>query len=443
MILSNLNSTFDFCMKDNNNLFAMANCMYKVLSIPVFLLLLLFGGCSTSEEFSGYSYDPEGVTETSDKETNPHYTRVIGVNDGKIWVSNDFPGARMSDFYQVNDSLYRVTINPERDAINNSPWYAFQIWSTQPDTIKLQLDYEHGQHRYIPKLSDDSRHWQRIDSTNYSADTTRGTATLTLSLERKPLWVSAQELLTQKNYTSWTDSLAKKPFVSHDTVGFSHNDRPIVKLHISETNPKQSRGVMIITGRLHPPEVPGAIGTKIFINELASDTALARDFRNNFEVWAYPFANPDGVQQGHWRYNARGVDLNRDWEHFNQPETRAIRNDLLTLKGDSLRKVYYGIDFHSTDENIFYPINREEETFPDDFTYQWIDSLKKEYPDYPIEVEPFPPNSPITKNWIFHTFGADAVTYEISDTAPRDSMKAVTRESARIIMQQLLDEINN
>lgn len=443
MILSIWNSTFDLDTKNNNNPPTIVNPMNRIYSISVFLLLLLLWGCSTSEEFSGYSYDPEGVTETSDKETNPHYTRAIGVNDGKIWVSNDFPGARMNDFYQVNDSLYRVTIKPERDAINNSPWYAFQIWSVEPDTIKLQLDYEHGNHRYIPKLSENSRHWRRIDSTNYSADTTRGTATLTLNLEQKPLWVSAQELFTWDEYNSWTDSLTEKSFVSRDTVGFSHKNRPILKLHISEVNPDQPRGVMIITGRLHPPEVTGAIGTKVFINELTSDTELATQFRKNFEIWAYPFANPDGVQQGHWRYNARGVDLNRDWEHFKQPEPRAIRNDLLPLQDDSLRKVYYGIDFHSTDENLFYPINREVETFPDDFTYQWIDSLKQKFPDYPIEVEPFPPNSPITKNWIYHTFGADAVTYEISDTAPRDSMRTVTRESARIIMRQLLSEIDN
>lgn len=416
---------------------------FKKPLLPVTIVLLsmmMFWGCSTSEEFSGYSYDPEGVTETTDKETNPHYTRVIGVADGNIWVSNDFSGARMSDFYQVNDSLYRVTIKPERNEINNSPWYAFQIWSTQPDTIDLQLKYEHGEHRYLPKISTDAQHWQAIDSTNFSADTANGTATLTLDLKREPLWVSAQELYTQDKYQQWFDSLSQKSFVTPDTVGLSHNKNPIVKLHISETDDDKPRGVMIITGRLHPPEVTGALGAEVFINELTSDSELASKFRQNFEVWAYPFGNPDGVQQGHWRYNARGVDLNRDWEPFNQPETRAIRNNLLKLKNDSLQTVYYGIDFHSTNENLFYPINREVETFPDDFTYQWIDSLKQEFPDYPIEVEPFPPNSPITKNWIYHTFGADAVTYEISDNAPRDSMRTVTRESARIIMKQLLEK---
>lgn len=404
-----------------------------------FLFLAIFStvliSCS-SEKFSGYAYDPEDVTETTDKETNPHYKRTIGVDS--IWVSNEFAGARMSDFYQINDSLYRVVINPERDAINNSPWYAFKIWADTARTINLQLQYNHGNHRYIPKLSRDGSTWETIDSTNFQADT--ASATLTVDLDERELWISAQELITQNDFRQWADSLSSIPFVTQDTVGFSHNNRPIVKVHISESESDQPRGIMIITGRLHPPEVPGAIGAQAFIDELTAETELASAFRKKFEVWAYPFANPDGVQQGHWRYNDRGVDLNRDWEHFNQPEPRAIRDDLLPLKEDSLRRVYYGIDFHSTNENIFYPINKEIETFPDDFTYSWIDSLQQKFPNYPIEVEPFPTNSPITKNWIFHTFGADAVTYEISDTAPRDRMQNVTRESARIIMRQLLDQ---
>jgi hypothetical protein len=32
-------------------------------------------------------------------------------------------------------------------------------------------------------------------------------------------------------------------------------------------------------------------------------------------------ANPDGVDKGHWRLNDGGVDLNRDWGPFTQPET--------------------------------------------------------------------------------------------------------------------------
>lgn len=407
-------------------------------------LLVLVVACSSSKEFTGYSYDPEGVTNTVDKETLPQYKRTIGVDSGTVWVTNEFAGARMSDFYQVNDSLYRLVVNPENREINNSPWYAFKIWDTSlPDSAKnsitLELDYNYGDHRYIPKLSTDGKNWSRIDSTNIQNDTTSGTASLTLDLNSEPLWVSAQELITQQDYSRWMDSLATKPWVSLDTVGFSHERNPIVRMKISEAADSSPKGVVIITGRQHPPEVTGALAAEVFINELTSDTKLASKFRNEFEVWSYPLVNPDGVQNGHWRHNARGIDLNRDWQHFNQPEPRAIRDDLLKLKNDSLKKVYYGIDFHSTNENIFYPINREISTFPEDFTYQWIDSLKQRFPNYAVEVEPFAPNSPITKNWIYHTFGADAVTYEINDQANRDSIRTVVGENARIIMRQLLE----
>ncbi len=409
----------------------------------LFFFIMIVTACSPTGDFTGYSYDPEGVTITTDKEIQPQYKRTIGVEMGSIWVSNEFPGARMSDFYKVSDSLYRVVIDPENEEINNSPWYAFKIWSSKEQTIDLQLSYNHGNHRYIPKLSNDGKQWKKINSAKIRRDTTDGTATLTLDLSPNALWVSAQELYTTRNYQKWTDSLASKPWISRDTVGYSHEQHPIIKMHISETDTTQPRGVMILTGRLHPPEVTGALAAQNFINELASETELASKFRKHFEIWAYPFGNPDGVEKGHWRHNAKGIDLNRDWEHFNQPEPRAIRDDLLALSGDSLRKVYYGIDFHSTNENLFYPINRDVNTFPEDFTYGWIDALKEKFPDYPIEVEPFPTDSPIVKNWIYHTFGADAVTYEISDNARRDSMRTVTRESARIIMHQLLEEFEN
>jgi len=408
-------------------------------SLLLFATLVLIGiSCSSSDEFTGFSYDPEGATVTTDKEIQDQHKRIIGVNDRSIWISNEFLGARMSNFYQVNDTLYRVVIEPENHPINGSPWYAFKIWSDTSRTIDLQLSYKHADHRYVPKLSTNGQQWRTIDTTNYRPDTLNGTATLSLELHQDPLWVSAQELFTNKDFKHWADSLATRSWVSLDTVGYSHDRRPVTKITINQTDSTEKHGVLIITGRLHPPEVTGGLASKFFINQLVSDSSIAAKFRQEFEIWAYPFANPDGVQRGHWRHNAAGVDLNRDWKAFNQPETQAIRDDLLSLQDDSLRKVYYGIDFHSTNENIFYPIKKNISTFPEDFTYGWIDSLKTKFPNYPIEVEPFDTSSPITKNWIYHTFGADAVTYEINDAANRDSLQTVTKKSAHIIMQQLL-----
>ncbi len=411
----------------------------------LFLLALLATSCSSSEKFSGFSYDPEGATITTDKEITPQHERTIGISTDGVWLSNEFPGARMNDFYKLNDSLYQVVLEPENHPVNNSPWYAFKVWADTAKTISLKLLYRHGDHRYFPEISYDGSRWMPMDSTSFAEDTLDGTATLRLNLSEDPLWVSAQELLTVDDYAAWADSLSKKPFIKQDTAGYSHQDRPVKRLVINEIeNTSEPHGVLLITGRLHPPEVTGALASLHFIEELSSDTELAKEFRTRFEVLAYPLANPDGVQNGHWRHNAAGVDLNRDWIAFNQPETRAIRDDILQhVRADSLKKVYYGIDFHSTNENIFYPINREIETFPEDFTYIWVDSLKAEFPETEFSVEPFDTSSPIAKNWIYRTFGADAVTYEVNDAEDRDKIESIARTSARLVMQHLLKEMEN
>ncbi|SHE62489.1 Zinc carboxypeptidase [Fodinibius roseus] len=403
------------------------------------LVFLMFQSCKSSEEFTGYSYDPEGVTNTADKEIQFQYSRTIGVAAEGIWISNEFEGARMNDFYRVSDSLYRAVIEPENHPINNSPWYSFKMHSNSPTTINLQLSYKHGKHRYLPKLSRDGKRWTRIDSSDIREDTS-GTATLTLDLNKNPLWISAQELLTYRDMVAWMDSISTATPTQLDTVGYSHQQRPVIKMTIGSAPPDHKQGVLVITGRQHPPEVTGGLASRAFIEALTADTELAGTFRKEFEIWSYPLVNPDGVAEGHWRHNGAGIDLNRDWKNFNQPETRAIRDDLLPINERPERRVYYGIDFHSTKSNIFYPIKRDISTFPEDFTYRWIEPLQEQFPETPFNVEPFDTNSPIAKNWIYQTFGADAVTYEVDDRADRQKLKEVSRQAAQIIMRHLLAE---
>ena len=123
----------------------------------VCLLIVLFGGlflysCSTTEPFSGYSYDPPDVTDTQDKEILYQNKRVIGFGQPRIWISNEFSGARVSDAWLasglVQDTVV-IRIKPENAPINNSPWYAFQIWSDQAHEVFIRLSYEGARHRYL------------------------------------------------------------------------------------------------------------------------------------------------------------------------------------------------------------------------------------------------------------------------------------------------------
>lgn len=410
----------------------------------VILLFIWASACKTSEEFTGYSYDPEGVTETYDRVVNSQHKRTIGFRDDGVWISNEFDGARASDVYRLDKNHYKVVIEPEISPINDSAWYGFRVWSEEPADIKIELEYNKGRQRYFPAISrDDGSTWQKMSSDNFHRDSESGNGILTLSVTDEPVLISAQEVFAANHLQEWLGKISGNSYIRIDTVGNSHRGRPIQQLSISDSTEFSPKGVVIVYNRQHPPEVPGYKTGLRFLEVLASDSDMAREFRNYFEVWAFPMMNPDGVDKGHWRTNAAGVDLNRDWEYFRQPETRAVRRALLPLKDSTEKRVFFAIDFHSTGENVFYPINRDIETFPLHFTYRWAQELERRFPELNLRVEPFDISSPIAKNWSHKTFGVDAVTFEVWDELPRDKLQRLSTISAEIFMEMMIEEYKN
>ncbi len=411
-----------------------------------YLLLLLFivsslVACKTTEEFSGYSYDPEGVIDTFDKEITSQHKRTIGFQEDSVWFSNEFNGARVNDVYRVGKNHYKVIINPEITPINNSPWYGFHVWSDSETEIKIELNYPEGRQRYLPTLSrDGGKSWTKANSSIFTRDRESGNGVLSLRTGSKPTWVSAQEALNSNQFSDWLADQSALPFIQQQVVGNSHQGRPLHLFKIAEQSEIPTKGVILVYNRQHPPEVPGYKVGLYFLEEILSDTELAKQFRAYFDVWAFPMINPDGVDNGHWRTNAAGVDLNRDWEYFRQPETEAVRNTILPLKERSDKKVFYGIDFHSTGGNKFYPINKDIETFPLHFTYHWADKIIDKLPELNLDVEPFDTVSPIAKNWTFKTFGVDAVTFEVWDEISRDKIEPFGNVAARTFMELMIRE---
>lgn len=417
--------------------------MYKFFFIAVISLLLV--SCKSSSKFTGFSYDPPGVTNTSDKITTPQKRRIIGAGTPKIWVSNEFESARLTDFYQINETTFEVLIQPENAPINNSAWYAFQIWTNEPRAVYIRLNYKSGKHRYIPKIvsqQGSTTYSHNMDSLSY--DTTDGVVFFPLYISETPQVVSAHFLQDIKYSDLITETRMDLPsFVSVDTIGYSKQNRAILELTADESEVEEKTGVLILLSRQHPPEVSGYRAYQAFWDELTSGSELAQEFRKRFIIKAYPIINPDGVVNGHWRHNVNGIDLNRDWVNFNQPETRAVRDALLTLKEDEDKTVYYGIDFHSTNENILYPINEEIITSPDNITQRWGVFIKEDNPDLNFVSEEFDTSSPISKNWLFNTFGSDAVTFEVEDELDVSETEILGQNAAQSLMRLLIEEWNS
>jgi protein MpaA len=103
------------------------------------------------------------------------------------------------------------------------------------------------------------------------------------------------------------------------TLGRSVQGRPLRAWRIG--NPRSARRVLVV-GCLHGDACAGMAVTLRLVN-------LARPLAA--DLWVIQNLNPDGLAR-HSRSNARGVDLDRDFGRFTQPESRVARNLIRRLR---------------------------------------------------------------------------------------------------------------
>lgn len=357
----------------------------------------------------------------------------------RLGFSNDFPAGRLNSLEQENDSTFVAVIGAENTPINASPWYAFKVWAAEPQTVRVRLDYTTHRHRYDPKLSRDRLTWTVIDSLNYQvAD---GQAMLRLRVGPDTLWVAGQELWASPDYDRWTTYLAAAPYVTRREIGRSLADRPIHELDIFDG--EETPYHVLLIGRQHPPELTGAFAFESFVEEITGGSELAGEFRRRVRVLAVPLLNPDGVDEGHWRHNMAGVDLNRDWNQFIQPETRSIRDRIGRIMSDEDNRLLFVVDFHSTRTDLFYTLPKDLPTDPPGFIDDWLQGLADRAPDYSVNDSPTGITSAITKNWFFKEYGVPAVIYEVGDRTDRLLIEQVARSAAQSMMTLLLEHVND
>ena len=181
-----------------------------------------------------------------------------------------------------------------------------------------------------------------------------------------------------------------------------------------------------------------------FVEKLSSDSPLAEHFRERFLTLVVPLVNPDGLDAGHWRHNMGGVDLNRDWNDFKQPETRHVRDVFLKFASLPNARPFLFLDFHSTRRDVFYTQKDEHPTFPENFTPDWLAALGKRFPDYEIQRSgSHDPRAGTSKGWFYERFKIPSITYEFGDHTDRELIRSITGGSTEEIMKLLLAAAGN
>ena len=378
-------------------------------------------------------------TASLDRAAEPLAVADARCSDGSVAIDTAFDAGALASCTVGDDGRISITLSPE-DAppINCSAWYAFRVHSNAPRVVGIDLNYTACGHRYEPKVSYDGVEWTYLDPSMVEITEVDGTrmARLSVHTDGRPLFVSAQEIIGPATYDAWLDGLEETGLVERETLGLSAEGRAIEIMYLG--NPAAQEQVALV-GRQHPPEVTGALAMFPFVETLLEDTELARRFRERFRVSAVPLLNPDGVVKGHWRHNTGGVDLNRDWGPFTQPETQLMRDVLVVIDDDPDRRLRLLLDFHSTGRDIFYTIPDELPTDPPLFTRDWLARYQDRMSGYEVTRDArHEVGRPISKAHAFDTYGVPAVTFELGDETDRTLIRRIGREAAIAMMEELL-----
>ncbi len=219
------------------------------------------------------------------------------------------------------------------------------------------------------------------------------------SLIRKPIMKSATKGLmvwdaypTYDSYVQMMNNFAASypNLCKLDTFGTTVNGRLLLSAHLTgKTSAHSFKPQVMYSSSIHGDETSGYVFMLELIDFLTGKYGtdpLATRLMDSLEIFINPLINPDGTFaggnstiSGATRYNANGVDLNRNFPdpaggahpdgNAYQPETQAMMNLL-----DS-NHVVLAANFHEGAEVVNYPWDTWQARHADDLWFQYISKM--------------------------------------------------------------------
>lgn len=360
---------------------------------------------------------------------------LTGCHTAQGSVHFDFEGASRSSCYVEDERTISIMVVPEHlPPINPSPWYAFRYRAAEGGKLTVNLRYLGVRHRYAPKW------YGRGDPAALSVAVAKDGSGVSIALPPGEGIVSGQPLITSAHYQRLHDQLVREGNGSAILLGHSHDGRPVQAVHLGDTNAPR---LVVLLGRQHPPEVTGATAMDAFSLQIAKLVRSGAIDSKRYQFLIVPLLNPDGVARGHWRANLGGVDINRDWGPFTQPETRAVVEWIRRLPAGV--KPALMLDFHSTNRNLFYVQGGEATAQGKMFLDGWLTGKEATFDGYPFEIEPRDanPGSGTTKNWFHTSYAIPAYTYEVGDNTDPAAIRKAAEALAMTVIPALDASVAN
>ncbi len=378
-------------------------------------LPLLAGACQYIPEMPSFGSQPKGICYGSG-----------------LTVDIDFASAGRHDCIIGTDGSVVVSVDHEPayvEGINPSPWFAFRVTNDATRAATVTLDYTDYTHRYAPHISTDGRIWRKLSEQQVTLNDRRTRATLKVDLTAGTNWIAAQPISPANDNLDWTRGVLGGFGFTEMKYGETLEGRPLTGF----VGGGSLEAIVLLT-RQHPPETTGQEAYRGFLDRLMKRSDdKASTFRNRYRIIIAPMPNPDGVDDGNWRLNAGGIDLNRDWGTLSQPETKALSQWIVAAAGG--RRVVSMMDFHSTDKTVIYapPLDAASPTIAFlPFLKQAFDTKLSAPPEWTYNHNP---NGGTSKGWALETLKAPGITVELWDQIPAADARKLGATAADALIE--------
>ncbi|RKF21737.1 hypothetical protein D6851_06825 [Altericroceibacterium spongiae] len=324
------------------------------------------------------------------------------------------------DIVSINGAHATLKIRHDKDS-EFKQWFHFRVWGAAGRTLTLKIvnlndsAYPDGWQHYNSCVSEDREYWNRAPS-SFDRDENDGTLTIRYTPASDIAYFAYFAPYSIERHHDLVAEAAASEGVAYHSLGLSHDGQSIDCLSMGE-----GETVIWLYARQHPGEsmaewwMEGAL-------ETLCDSAdpIGRTLRQKCRLHIVPNCNPDGSYRGHLRTNAKGINLNREWDTptaEKSPEVLAIRNAM------DETGVHFAMDIHG-DEAIpavflagFEGIPSWTEDQGESFrAYRSI--LERRTPDfqtsrgYPVTA-PGKANLSMSTNQVAERFGACSMTLEM------------------------------
>ena len=118
-----------------------------------------------------------------------------------------------------------------------------------------------------------------------------------------------------------------------------------------------------------------------------------------------------------------------------------LKTTAAELEQETGGKFYFGIDFHSTWDDIYYPMDKKfNETNMPNLVWNWLENIKKSIPNYEPNIQAnarLEPTS-VSRNYFLKAHNMEAIVFEIGDNTPRDFIKKKGEVGAVELMKLMM-----